>query len=73
MTDYSEKLSDRFLQRVVLNKRPLYQIGDDVGLSAPDMSRLLRGQLGRWSEKNWRSIIERVGLSVGLKSKECWK
>jgi len=73
VTDYSEKLSDKFLQRVVLNKRPLYQIGDDVGLSAPDMSRLLRCQLRRWSEENWRSIIERVGLIVGLTPKECWK
>ena len=73
MTDYSEDLSDKFLLRVVLNKKPLYQIGGEIGLSPQDMSKLLRKYPKRWSESSWRDTIERVGRIFGLKATECWK
>ena len=73
MTNYSKELSDKFLHSVVFNKKPLYQIGDDVGLSPSDMSKLLRKYPRRWSERSWRETIERVGIFLGLKAKECWK
>lgn len=73
MTDYSEELSDKFLQKVILSRKPLYEIGANVGLSPPDMSRLLRKYPRRWSDKSWKMMIERVGLIVGLREKECWR
>jgi transcriptional regulator with XRE-family HTH domain len=63
MTGMNDEIRRRVVEEMERQKLTRYQLAKDIGVEAPNVSRLLNGRSGKVPE-SWDAIFKRLGLKL---------